>query len=439
MADDHVAGVQAVDQDRADELLGGEARKLERVLHDEHGVQAKLAEGLELVLQPHDQLGRALRPVDLRRMGVERHGDRPGAVHPCGPDELGQHLLVAAVDAVEIADSDNGRTKVVGDLGRIVPDVDHQPRLLLPDRKHVRVPIQAPELSKITRIRPAPRTAAEPAPAVIYRRAGVPDYDAGAAVRRREPAPLPRKSAPPADQKEYALTDIHDLLDQIPVDQIAALLGTDTASAQAAVETAVPTLLAGLQNNAQAPDGAASLESALAQHQDGLTDGGVDATQVDTADGEKIVSHVFGGQQDQVASQLAGTANLGGAGGDLVRRLLPILAPIIMSYLAKKILGGQQGGGPASPLPGGTGAGGAGRRGGAGGAGGIDLGSILGGILGGAAVGPVPEGRAREASGTFLAASWAAASRSKRSRQRRRSPPNRLVKERRRSRRRSAP
>lgn len=176
------------------------------------------------------------------------------------------------------------------------------------------------------------------------------------------------------------MTDIHDLLDQIPVDQIAALLGTDPASTRAAVETAVPTLLAGLQNNAQAPDGAASLESALAQHQDGLVDGGVDATQVDTADGEKIVSHVFGGQQDQVANQLAGTANLGGAGGDLVRRLLPILAPIIMSYLAKKILGGQQGGGQASPLPGGTGDGGAG-------AGGIDLGSILGGILGGAAGG----------------------------------------------------
>jgi hypothetical protein len=177
------------------------------------------------------------------------------------------------------------------------------------------------------------------------------------------------------------LTDLHDLLHQIPVDQIASLLGTDTASARAAVEAAVPTLLAGLQNNAQAPDGAASLESALAQHQDGLADGGVDPAQVDTADGEKIVGHAFGGQQDQVANQLAGTANLGGAGGDLVRRLLPILAPIIMSYLAKKILGGQQGGGQASPLPGGAGDGGTGD----GGAGGIDLGSILGGILGGAA------------------------------------------------------
>lgn len=166
------------------------------------------------------------------------------------------------------------------------------------------MPFQAPELSKITRIRSAPRTAAEPAPVVICRlresRTTMQGQLPGEASLRRSPENPP----PTADQKEYALTDMHDLLDQIPVDQIAALLGTDPASARAAVETAVPTLLAGLQNNAQAPDGAASLKSALAQHQDGLADGGVDATQLDTADGEKIVSHVFGGQQDQVASQL---------------------------------------------------------------------------------------------------------------------------------------
>ena len=145
-------------------------------------------------------------------------------------------------------------------------------------------------------------------------------------------------------------------------------------TAQAAVEAAVPTLLAGMHNNAQAPDGAASLESALGQHQDGLVDGGVDVSQVDTADGEKIVSHVFGGQQDQVASQLAGTAQLGGVGGDLVKKLLPILAPIVMSYLANKVLGGRGGRSGAD-------------AGGGGGAGGLDLGGILGGLLGGAAGG----------------------------------------------------
>ena len=168
------------------------------------------------------------------------------------------------------------------------------------------------------------------------------------------------------------MTELHDIMRQIPVDQIAGLLGTDRQTAQAAVEAAVPTLLAGMQVNAQASDGAASLESALGQHQDGLLEGGVDVSQVDTADGEKIVSHVFGGQQDQVASQLAGTSQLGGVGGDLIKKLLPILAPIVMSYLANKVLGGR---GQSS---------GAGGAGGSGQAGGIDLGGILGGILGGA-------------------------------------------------------
>lgn len=163
------------------------------------------------------------------------------------------------------------------------------------------------------------------------------------------------------------MSDIQELLGQIPVQQIASMLGTDTATAQAAVEAAVPTLLAGLQSNVQAPDGATALESELARHRNGLADGGVDPSQVDTQDGEKIVGHVFGGQQDQVANRLAGTANLGGVGGDLVRKLLPILAPIVMSYLAKKVLGGGQDSGAQSPA----------------GRGGIDLGSILGGILGG--------------------------------------------------------
>ena len=65
------------------------------------------------------------------------------------------------------------------------------------------------------------------------------------------------------------MTEIHDLLNQIDVNQMAALLGTDPASAQFAVEAALPTLLAGMHTNVQAPDGAASLQSALVQHQDG--------------------------------------------------------------------------------------------------------------------------------------------------------------------------
>ncbi len=171
------------------------------------------------------------------------------------------------------------------------------------------------------------------------------------------------------------MTEIHDLLNQIDVNQVASLLGTDPASARSAVEAALPTLLAGMHTNAQAPGGAASLESALGQHHDGLASGGVDVTQVDTADGEKIVSHVFGGRQDQVAANLAGTDGLGGIGGDLIRKALPILAPIVMSYLANKIFG-QGGQGGLTGQPDQPGAAGSGQ------AGGLDLGGILGGLLG---------------------------------------------------------
>ena len=169
------------------------------------------------------------------------------------------------------------------------------------------------------------------------------------------------------------MTEINDILSRIDINQVASRLGTDPDSARSAVEAALPTLLAGMQDNVRAPGGSASLESALAQHRNGLLEGGVDAARVDTADGEKIVGHVFGGREDQVASQLAGTATLSSVGSDLIRKVLPILAPIVMSYLARKIFGGQDGAASDSTT-GGQG-------------GGIDLGSILGGMLGGRGAG----------------------------------------------------
>lgn len=132
MADHHVAGVEAVHEDLAHELLGGEAGQVQGIFHHQDGVQAQLAQRFQLVLQAHDHLGRRLRPVDHGRVRIKGDGYGFNAVASGGPDQLGQHLLVAAVDAVEVAESDNGWTEVRRDLGRIVPDVDHHPRLLLP-------------------------------------------------------------------------------------------------------------------------------------------------------------------------------------------------------------------------------------------------------------------------------------------------------------------
>lgn len=135
------------------------------------------------------------------------------------------------------------------------------------------------------------------------------------------------------------------LMRAIPTDQIAQQLGEDPATTRQAVQAALPALLGGLTANAQSRGGAESLLEALGQHQDGLADD-MALDRVDTNDGEKIVGHVFGGNTDNIVNQLGGLG--GGATGGLVRRLLPILAPIVLSWLAKQVTGaGSRGGAPA--------------------------------------------------------------------------------------------
>ncbi|WP_375432737.1 DUF937 domain-containing protein [uncultured Friedmanniella sp.] len=168
------------------------------------------------------------------------------------------------------------------------------------------------------------------------------------------------------------MSAVDEIMQQIPLAQLASQLGTDEPTASAAVQQALPALLGGLHANAQDPAGEASLVGALGTHSAGLIEGGVDLGQVDPADGQKIVGNIFGGHADGVAQTLG--ANLGGGDqSDLVRRLLPLLAPIVMSYLAKRMSGSAGVGGLLGSLLGGAAGGGAGNGG---------IGDLLGGMLG---------------------------------------------------------
>jgi hypothetical protein len=140
---------------------------------------------------------------------------------------------------------------------------------------------------------------------------------------------------------------VDDILADIPMDQLAAQLGVDQATAEQAAREAIPALLGGMQANAADPAGATSLAGALGDHPSDLIDDGVDLDQVDADDGEKIVGNIFGPNQDQVAQTLGGNlgGNLGGQAGGLIKQLLPILAPIVLAYLSKRLLGQQQGSG----------------------------------------------------------------------------------------------
>jgi len=148
------------------------------------------------------------------------------------------------------------------------------------------------------------------------------------------------------------MASLDDMVSQLPIDQIAQALGVDEATASTAIGKAVPALVQGMQANATAdPANAASLAKAIAEHAEQAVAGATaDATagtsggatsmgmsDVNTADGEKIVGHVFGDNSDQVANQLGGAIG----GGELFKKLLPMLAPLVMNFLAKNLGGGD--------------------------------------------------------------------------------------------------
>ena len=189
------------------------------------------------------------------------------------------------------------------------------------------------------------------------------------------------------------MAGLDDLFNQIPVADIAAKLGADQTQVSQAIQTLVPTLLGTLQENVQADDiDSSELESTVvAEGQSDLLTGGVNVDQLDVNQGSQLVASLFGGNDtNQVASALAGA---GAGSGDLIKRLLPMLAPIVLAYVGKQFAQKQGGGAQAQAAPGGGMADVLGSiLGGAAGGGGAannPLGSILGSVLGGSQGGAI--------------------------------------------------
>ncbi|QJY47092.1 DUF937 domain-containing protein [Pseudonocardia broussonetiae] len=173
------------------------------------------------------------------------------------------------------------------------------------------------------------------------------------------------------------MSPVDEILAQIPMGLLADRLGVDETTAEQATRQALPALLGGIQANTDDPGGASSFASAVQQHDSGLVDGGVDLGQVDTVQGDKIVGHVFGANRGQVVQQLGSTGPLGGqVGQELIAKLLPILAPIVMSWIASKLTGGAAAAPAPTPAPAPQAP-----------AGGGGIGDVLGGILGGVLAG----------------------------------------------------
>jgi len=183
------------------------------------------------------------------------------------------------------------------------------------------------------------------------------------------------------------MAGLDDILKMLPIEQIAAKLGVDPDTAAQAVQEGGGAILSGLRQNASTPAGASAIEAALGKHT-GLGDR-VDLDRVDTADGGKILQHVFGGKEQEVARALTDEPKT--AGIDF-GALLPMLAPIVMGLLAKNKTAATSSAAPGQTAPAGAASGGigdllGGLLGGGGSSasagGGFDLSSVLGGLLGG--------------------------------------------------------
>ena len=115
---------------------------------------------------------------------------------------------------------------------------------------------------------------------------------------------------------------------------IAQRLGVSEATANTAVQVAVPLILAALARNANEPQGAQSLHDAINKDHDGSIFDNLMGyvSQPQTANGAGILGHVFGGQQPTIQNNLAQAT---GMDQNSAAGLLETLAPLVMGAVGR--------------------------------------------------------------------------------------------------------
>jgi hypothetical protein len=117
---------------------------------------------------------------------------------------------------------------------------------------------------------------------------------------------------------------------------IAKQLGVDEQTARKAVQIGLPLIIAGLAKNAQNPGGADALGGALERDHNGSRWedlGGYVQRGGDLAEGNAILEHILGGDRYHVEKGLSSETGLD---PNLLTKVLPLLAPLVLAYLGQK-------------------------------------------------------------------------------------------------------
>lgn len=133
------------------------------------------------------------------------------------------------------------------------------------------------------------------------------------------------------------------------LDEVRKNFNLNEQETRAAVEELIPALSRGLQKNTAATPGMDELLEALrtGKHERYMEKPGSLGTPETVKDGNDILGHIFGSKE--VSREVATRASRqSGISSSLLKKMLPVVASLVMGALSKKVMGGGRTGAAAS-------------------------------------------------------------------------------------------
>jgi hypothetical protein len=145
---------------------------------------------------------------------------------------------------------------------------------------------------------------------------------------------MSRRDITHQEQLLSLIDSVRQQLGPAEMQQISQQLGVDQATAEQAVQSALPSMLAGMAGNSQQPEGSTAIQSALGA---GGMLGGLGSILGGAGGGGGdlggMLGSILGRHTDDVHNDVQQTSGLD---SNKTRKLLMILAPIVIAALAKR-------------------------------------------------------------------------------------------------------
>ena len=128
---------------------------------------------------------------------------------------------------------------------------------------------------------------------------------------------------------------LNSILSSGQADKISQKTGLSQDQLSQVIAAGLPMILGGMANNASSKNGAESLNNALDKHTNSpvLDDAEKAASDTAESEGGSILGHVFGDNKSAAAD---GVAKQTGVDSATVMKVMAMLAPLVMAYLAKQ-------------------------------------------------------------------------------------------------------